>query len=330
LQYHNEKAFKLDGLSGLTDEMIMWNARDAYRILRRGSRALYRLLNDLDVKLDSKGELDLSNVENPSLQHALKNNPAAKLVLASQGEFSEKYIEEEEEEEEPVSTDGPEPLGKPILWDSPNPYNRNYSSVDPSNFETKEQRMTRLRRLWEQTKKQKRDPPEQLELQQKAVEKLRMVRKKIDQRLIQIGKEPVSEYHKTEYTQEEFLSDKDFDIGRMTKYLSLSKEEVVETLTDKYEYEEINRITTPKIIVENTVPIGYDRYYSSYDQKMEYNNESSENEDQEDIKEVVMVDYEEEEPEREGDEQGWDAKRLNKLKKRKSRLQDAILDLSKK
>mmetsp|Transcript_2329 Transcript_2329/g.3706 ORF Transcript_2329/g.3706 Transcript_2329/m.3706 type:complete len:194 (-) Transcript_2329:27-608(-) len=193
--------------------------------------------------------------------------------------------------------------------------------------------MTRLRRLWEQTKKQKRDPPEQLELQQKAVEKLRMVRKKIDQRLMEIGKEPVSEPHKTEYTQEEFLSDKDFDISRMTKYLSLSKEEVIETLTDKYEYEEITRITTPKIIIENTVPVGYDRYYSSYDQKLEYNNESSENEDQEDIKEdikeVATVEYEEE-PEREVEEHGWDAKRLKKLKKRKSRLQDAILDLSKK
>lgn len=208
------------------------------------------------------------------------------MILTTQGNFSEHTIDAEPR---PKSTPPPPPpsdkaYGKPILWKSPNPYKQSYEDVKVVDVEPDEERKIRLKELWRQAQKQSRDPSEQLELQKEAIHKLRKVRRKVDQVLVKAKFEPAFPIHKTEYKDEEqFLIDSTFDLDRMNKFMELPANKVIETLEDKYEYEEVARIARPTIIDENSVPIGYDKNYSAKDKKVDYDHESSEGEKEFDV-----------------------------------------------
>lgn len=148
VEHHRDRVQKFDGLSGLSDEMILWNARDAYRNIRKGSKAIYRELIDGGVKVDKDGHIDTSKVENTDIKRALNDNPVYKLILSSHGDLKDHYVESEPRVATPsVPTPSEKPFGKPILWSSPNPYNQKFEDVKSSQVESDNQRKIRLKEL---------------------------------------------------------------------------------------------------------------------------------------------------------------------------------------
>ena len=96
MEYHQEKANKYDGIQGLSDKMIIWSARDAYRHLKKTSKVILESLENYNVKLDENGEIDVSNVPNTQIAHAIQNNPMIKAIYKQN--FAEVYEREEVDE----------------------------------------------------------------------------------------------------------------------------------------------------------------------------------------------------------------------------------------
>lgn len=260
VDYHDEKANKYDGLAGLSDNMIMWSARDAYRHLKRTSKELLKNLENSGVTLDINGDLDVSKIKSKDLQEALKKNPMIKMI------FQSSINESKEEDPKPEETDGPYtsgPLNAPnINWESENPYKQVYGHLKPTQIESQEERIERLKRLWHHSRKSKSEE-EQFNLQQDAVKALRSVRMKIDQVLVSEGKSPIFPKNE-EYSKKDLLLTHRLDIDRMGKFLSANPSKLFETEQDKQEYEEIKRMVDQNTIVEETEPVAYDSSKGSW------------------------------------------------------------------
>jgi hypothetical protein len=260
IEYHQEKADKYDGIQGLSDDIILWSARDAYRHLKKTSNDLLKRLQDLGVKIDEKGELDVSSIENKDLQQAIKLNPMITSIFKQS--YTEAYPQENEAE-----TEGPNPgsgnLKAPeIKWKSENPYKQifltdsagnistNKETVGTSNpIETQEERIKRLQRLWHYSRRNK-TANEQFKLQQDAVKALRSIRMKVDQIIVSNGGE--AEFSKNKaYTKDELLRTHKLDIEKMAKFLATDKKHLIETELDKVEYEEIHKMIRQKTVFEN-------------------------------------------------------------------------------
>jgi hypothetical protein len=253
VEVHKEKANKFDGLQGLSDSMILWSARDAYRHLKKHSGQILSELEEMGVKLKENGELDESAVKSEDLREALKKNPVLPVIF--QNAFPEKYPDEEL----PKEVDGevrPGDLSPPeIKWTSENPYKQVYGRLQPSQVESQEERIERLKRLWHNARK-KNTAEEQFKLQQEAVKALRSVRMKVDQLLVDDNKPAVFSVHAS-YSKEELLLTHRLDVERMSRFLAADPAKLAETEAEKREYEEVLKMTRQETIVEGTEPVGF-------------------------------------------------------------------------
>lgn len=110
----------------------------------------------------------------------------------------------------------------------------------------------------------------------------------MDQALIMDKKDHI--LTKDIYTKEELMIDASFDLERMNKFMELPTDQVIETLEEKYEFEEIARIAKPTIIDEKSVPIGYDHNYSVKDKRVDYDQQSSDAENAVEVEDVEAED----------------------------------------
>ncbi|CAG9334646.1 unnamed protein product [Blepharisma stoltei] len=280
LEYHWDRAQKVDGLAGLTDEALLWYSKDITKNVRKRAKAIHKELTDMGVKLDSKGEIDVSAIQNSALKDTVKTNPVFKLILQNQGNFEESYKTEEESEEEigqelDAPIDEKQTRGQPLKWTSTNPYKNQFFNIKVDQVEPDESRKLRLKALFSQVQSKETDPVEQLELQQIAIAKLRRIRVKFDQSLARDNNDPVVLVDEAKYKKEEIAFSSNFDIERMNKFMELPTNKVVETLQDKLEFEEIAKLASPTIIDENSAPVGYDRNFSAKDRLADIDHESS-------------------------------------------------------
>ena len=257
MEYHQEKANKYDGIQGLSDKMIIWSARDAYRHLKKTSKVILESLENYNVKLDENGEIDVSNVPNIQIAHAIQNNPMIKAIYKQN--FAEVY--EREEVDEVSSMPMPGDISPPeIKWNSENPYKQTYGRLNPDQIESQSDRIERLKRLWHHGRKNNTES-EQFKLHQEAVKAIRSVRMKIDQIAVSEGEKvvfPLNEH----YTKEELLRTHRVDINRMSRFLNSNKQKLFETEQDQVEYHEIKEMIKQNIIDENVEPVGYDMDFS--------------------------------------------------------------------
>lgn len=273
-EYANEKANKADGIQGLSDSMILWTARDAYRHLKKTSKGLIDELTSLGVKVGADNNIDVSMVKNKDLREALLKNPMISSVLNQ--DFEEKYATQEliPEVQEPPSIGPTE--GKEVVWESENPYKQIYGRLKPDEIETQEERIERLKRIWHEGQ-QKTDENTQFKLQQEAVVALRSVRMKIDQIMVSEGKDPVFPKHK-EYSKEELLLTHKLDIERMSRFLAIDRTKLKTTKIEDVELVEIDKLIDQISMVEDTEPVGYDKDLSSKGKVLVENADSSESE----------------------------------------------------
>ena len=289
-EFANEKANKYDGIQGLSDSMIMWTARDAYRHLKKTSKGLVEELTELGVKLDENSELDVSAVSNKDLQQALKLNPMISAVFKQ--DFTARYPETHAEPEVQTTEAYGSTAVPEIKWASQNPYKQSLGMLKAGEVESKEERIERLKRLWHKGRKNNNED-DQFKLQQDAVKALRAVRMRLDQAMVEHGQEPVFPKNR-EYTKEELMITHKVDVERMSKFLATEKQKLFETEVDQEEYAEIEKMIEPMTIVENLEPIGYDKNMGSIRRAKDIDEESSEEEGSEEEEE------EEEEGKREG------------------------------
>mmetsp|Transcript_7374 Transcript_7374/g.7233 ORF Transcript_7374/g.7233 Transcript_7374/m.7233 type:complete len:522 (-) Transcript_7374:28-1593(-) len=278
LEYHWDRAQKVDGLAGLTDEALLWYSKDITKNVRKRAKAIHKELTDMGVKLDSKGEIDVNAIQNSALKNTVKTNPVFKLIMQNQGNFEETYKVDDSEEDtgkELEEIDEKQAKGKPLNWTSPNPYKNQFYNIKVDQVETDESRKLRLKALFNQVQSQETDPAEQLELQQIAIAKLRRIRVKFDHSLARDKNDPIVLVEEAKYKKEEIAFSSNFDIERMNKFMELPTNKVVETLQDKLEFEEIAKLASPTIIDENSAPVGYDRNYSAKDRLADLDHESS-------------------------------------------------------
>ena len=273
-EHHSEKANKYDGLHGLSDSLILWSARDAYRHLKKTNTDLLQDLEKIGVKLNQNDEIDVSSVENKDLQKAIKLNPMVKNIFKQN--YSESYERETVEEVQEAEVDG-DIKAKEIEWQTQNPYKQIYGRLDPHQIESQHARIERLKRLWHQSRKNNNES-DQFKLQQEAVKALRSVRMKVDQIMVSEKCEPIFSKNKA-YTKEEMLSLHRLDIERMGRFLATDKEKVLDIDRDKIEYEEIVSLVKQKTIVEDLEPVGYDKHFGSRLNESKPNDLSSESDD---------------------------------------------------
>lgn len=312
--YYEDRKNPNDGLRGLTEELILWHARDAARSLRKNTRTLYKQLLEQGVKLTAAGHVDASSVENASLRQAFESNPVIKLILSSQANFNEKYVEEPSflNVSYTVARE-PEGLGRPILWKDANPYKHNYTQLESGQIETEQQRKKRLEEVWKNLDKQNKDGAEQLELQKEAVNKLRRVRKKINLALDTTGESG------------------QFDLKRMAKFMALPEKEVVETHQDAHEYAEIKRGIDSPLVPEEGEQVGFDQNFGIRARVPLSDDLSSDQEEGEGLPEDGELDIggdDEEEP-KDTEISNFGKKKI-KVKTTQNKLQDAIYRMSKK
>lgn len=266
LDVHYEKVNDIDGLRGLSDELILWNARDAYRGVRKNSKQLFKFLLDAGAVVRDDGQLDLSGIENTELKETLKNNPVVNEILNSQGDFSEKRKARQMPVELEESFDQNVGLGKPVLFTEKNPYQQNITKEEKESIESEETRIQRLKGVYHKAKEGSNHYIEKglynaINIHQKAIDKLRVVRRHIDQNLFAQEMELTYEPH-AQMSPEDFLLDKNIDLDMMNTFLNLSEREVVRTESSKLDYETIKKLLQPKEIIENTVPIGFENDHS--------------------------------------------------------------------
>lgn len=281
LEAHYEKANDLDGLRGLSDDLILWNARDAYRDVKKNAKELFKALLRAGATIREDGQLDLSRIANPELRETLKSSTVLKEILNSQGEIEDLRRSHQLPEELEESFQGDIGLGKPVLFSNKDPYKQNISKEDKDSIESEEARIQRLKGVYRQAKEVSNLYIEKgfsntIKLHQRAVEKLRVVRRQLDQNLFAHNMELTFEPHATQMTTEEFLLDKDLDLDMMNTFLSLPEREVVRTEAGKLDYDTIKKLITPQVIVENTVPVGYEHDYSVKQREVWLNLEAEE------------------------------------------------------
>ena len=363
LEAHYEKANDLDGLRGLSDDLILWNARDAYRDVKKNAKNLFKALLEAGATIREDGQLDLSRIENVDIRETLKNNTALKEILDSQGEIEtlRKGNQLPDELEESFRKDIG--LGKPVLFSKKDPYKQNIYREDAESVETEEARIQRLKGVYREAKENSNLYIEKgflntLKLHKRAVEKLRVVRRQLDQSLFTHNMEVTFEPHVTEMKPEDFLLDKDMDLDMMNTFLTLPEREVVRTEAGKLDYDTIKKLITPQEIVENTVPVGYESDFGVKQRSVWLNLEAEEysleaeskepetptNEEEmeileEDIDMLYTDDFRDEEtadmplPEPEGKRRKGRAKtkkEIKDLQMRKAKLQSALSKLAKK
>jgi hypothetical protein len=263
LEAHYEKANDLDGLRGLSDQLILWNARDAYRDVKKNAKQLFKALLEAGATIREDGQLDLSRVQNAELRETLKTSPVLKEILNSQGEIQDLRRGHQLPEELEESFRKDIGLGKPVLFSKKDPYKQNISKEDKESIETEEDRIQRLKGVYKQAKEYSNLYIEKgflntVNLHKHAVDKLRVVRRHLDQNLFAHNMEVTFEPHVTQMKTEDFLLDKDLDLDMMNTFLSLPEREVVRTEAGKLDYDTIYKLITPQDIIENTVPVGYE------------------------------------------------------------------------
>ncbi|OMJ81812.1 hypothetical protein SteCoe_17632 [Stentor coeruleus] len=291
INYHDEKASKYDGLQGLSDDLIIWTARDAYRHIKKFSKKLLSKLETSGVSLDANGELDVSKIKNKNLQDAIKKNPMIKMIFYDS--FKDQY--ENENEDNLQETEGsyvPGPLSEPtIKWKSEDPYKQIYGRLKPTEIESQDERIERLKRLWHHSRKSKTEE-DQFALQKEAVKALRLVRMKVDQVLVSEGKSSIFPKN-MEYSRKELLLTHRLDIDRMGKFLSANPDNIFETEQDKQEYEEIKLMIEQKTIVEDTEPVAYDSSKGSWRSTTKDEDEDEDHHEPFEMKSVESASFEE-------------------------------------
>lgn len=217
VKVHEDKVNKYDGLSGLSDNVMMYSATDAYKEIQSASRKLAKALKSLGVKMQDSKSIDVSKVKNPELRESLKNNKLVGLIFKNAFENKPVALEKIPETKGPKPPKGPlEP--RPIIYRSENPYEQVYSRIPKNLYESQEDRINRLKRIWNNNQKRGWTQGDQIEIQSRAVEALRSVRLKVDQLLVSNKKPPVFPPN-SEISQEDLLLTHKFDIKKISKYL---------------------------------------------------------------------------------------------------------------
>ena len=96
-----------------------------------------------------------------------------------------------------------------------------------------------------------------------AVNALRTIRKKMDQKLVKLGQEPIFPPAANVYSKEEFLIDERLDLKGLTDYLKQNSEDPTLRERERFELSEAEALATPVEVVEHSVPVSVDENNSS-------------------------------------------------------------------
>ena len=96
-------------------------------------------------------------------------------------------------------------------------------------------------------------PEDQIQIQQETTETLRHLRKILDQSLIREGHIPVMGIYDHVYPNDGFTVDQYIDIKKMSDYLASPPTESLENNRQAFEFSQIKKLITPKLLVEGTI-----------------------------------------------------------------------------
>ena len=249
---HHEKVNKFDGLSGLSENPVLFSAKDAYEALKSANTKLAEDLTQLGANFEDPSNPDLSSIKDDSLRESLQNSKLVSLIF--QNTFDSPPVPLEPIEE----TQGPEPAAgdlaaPPLKYDSENPYKQIYGRLHKSQYESQEDRIERLKRIWNTNQQKSRDVQDQILVQQKAVEALRSVRIKVDQILVSKNKDPVFPPN-NEISRKDLLLTHKFDIEKMNIFLNTDIDRLTENDREKMELHEIDHMVSEKAVAEDVEP----------------------------------------------------------------------------
>ena len=252
VKIHHEKVNKYDGLSGLSENPVLFSAQDAYNALKSANTKLAEDLTKLGVKFDNPSTPDLSQIKDAALRESLKNNKLISLIFQNTFDTPPVPLEPIKETKGPDAVPG-ELLAPPLKYDSENPYKQIYGRLPKSQYESQEDRIERLKRIWNTNQLKSRDATEQISIQQKAVEALRNVRIKVDQILVSNNKEAVFPPNR-EISKKDLLLTHKFDIEKINIFLNTDLSRLVDNERERMELYEIENMVTEKEVVEDVEP----------------------------------------------------------------------------
>lgn len=245
IKIHHEKVNNYDGLNGLTSTLTKFKDAKYDKVLPKMQNDIVKKLVSLGVRLNKRNELVLTHVKSESLRKSLENNPTIKLLLTES--FVNSVIPVTPSQIDEFSEPEEGPIEPPrVIYDSQDPYQQIYGRLPLNQFEPHEDRVERLKRMWNNLIFEVKPIDSQLELQNLAVEAMRKVRIRTDQILVSQNKTALFPPNQ-DLSKKDLLLTHNFDIDKMILYLNLSPHR------DLTERESIELMEIQKIIKNHTI-----------------------------------------------------------------------------